>query len=342
MAKSYEELSEDDLIELSLLRDFETDALIAAELLNADEQLSHPLDEELVIKFGEVDLNVTAGALYPACSVIWHVENHSLSRTSVDSLRGTLRKTVDAAKTTNNLSRWKEREVECEMGIFDHVQVVLHLAQTIRSHVGHPPLSTSTEATEPGKPERDNYLPFTTRPSEPLDMSTALEQKTTTVFRLLKKTPREICASIPSYYRVLHIEPVLRGNLVTQFDKQRIELGEALSKLPSHQLRPSVPSPHKRGNKKDLIEYLLRPRLTFHGTQRDNVPSIIRYGFLCPGTTNPKTKEEHMVRCGSTYGRGIYSSPDADFSLQYSGYYCHRTEPDEFFGIKLFVCATCQ
>ncbi|KAI1745049.1 hypothetical protein F4680DRAFT_467285 [Xylaria scruposa] len=337
MAESHGELSEDDLIELSLLRDFETDALITAEILNVNERLSRPLDQELVIRFGELDFNVTAGVSYPTCSVIWHVENHTLSRTSVDSLRGILRQIVDVASVTNNFSRWQNREVECEMGIFDPIQVVLQLAQAIRSHVGHSPYSMPTEAPEP---ENDNYLPFITRPSIPIDTSTALEQETTTAFQLLRKTPKEICASIPSYYRVLHIEPVLRGNLVIQFDKQQRELGEALSKLPLHQLRRYVPSPHKRGSKTDLVEYLLRPRLTFHGTLRDDVSSIIRYGFLCPGTTNPKTKDEHMVRCGSTYGRGIYSSPDAAFSLAYSGYYCHRTEPDEFFGLKLLVCAT--
>ncbi|KAI0471432.1 hypothetical protein F4859DRAFT_119687 [Xylaria cf. heliscus] len=337
MAEPYEKLSEDDLVELSLLRDFETDALIAAELLNTDEQLSRPLDQELIMRFGELDLNVKAGVSYPICPVTWHIENHTLSRTSVDSLRGTIRDIVEAAKMTNNLSRWQTREVECEMGIFEPVQVVLHLAQATQSHVGHPPLPIPTGVTDP---VNDNYLPFITRPSVPIDASTALEQMTTTAFQLLRKTPKEICANISSSYRVLHIEPVLRGNLLTQFDKQRRELGDALSKLPSHKLRPFVPSPHKRGCKKDLIEYLLRPRLTFHGTQRDQVSSIVRYGFLCPGTMNPKTKEEHMVRCGSTYGRGIYSSPEASFSLQYSGYYCHRIEPDEFFGIKLLVCAT--
>ncbi|KAI0554452.1 hypothetical protein F4679DRAFT_596418 [Xylaria curta] len=295
MAESHRELSEDDLIELSLLRDFETDALIEAEILGANERLSRPLDQELVIRFGELDFNVTAGVSYPTCSVTWHVENHTLSRTSVDSLRGILRQIVDVARVTNNFSRWQNREVECEMGIFDPIQVVLQLTQAIRSHVGHSPFSMPTRKPET---ENDNYLPFITRPSIPIDTSTALEQETTTAFQLLRKTPKEICASIPSYYRVLHIEPVLRGNLVLHFDKQQRELGEVLSKLPSHQLRRFVPSPHKKGSKTDLIEHLLRPRLTFHGTLRDDVSSIIRYGFLRPGTTNPKTKEEHMYNAG--------------------------------------------
>ncbi|KAI1756352.1 hypothetical protein F4782DRAFT_526906 [Xylaria castorea] len=76
----------DDLIKLSLLRDFKTDVLIAAEILDADEKLSHLLDQKLVIRFGELDLDVTAGVSYPTYSVFWHVENYTLSQTSVDSL----------------------------------------------------------------------------------------------------------------------------------------------------------------------------------------------------------------------------------------------------------------
>jgi len=59
-----------------------------------------------------------------------------------------------------------------------------------------------------------------------------------------------------------------------------------------------------------------------------------------PGKINPETGEGHDVRCGSTYGRGIYSSPSATFSLSYSNSGCTRTRANEYFGLKLVVCAT--
>lgn len=58
------ELSEDDLIELSLLRDFEIDELVKAGLLNEDEQLTSPLDKEITFKHDELDLHVMAGPHY--------------------------------------------------------------------------------------------------------------------------------------------------------------------------------------------------------------------------------------------------------------------------------------
>ncbi|KAI0201930.1 hypothetical protein F4808DRAFT_422861 [Astrocystis sublimbata] len=331
MAEPTEALSEDDLAELSLLRDFEADAMIAAGFLNPDEQLSRPLDHEIVIKFEEMELKITAGTSYPACKIIWSVENHTLSRKSVDSLRGTLRGMVESADSTNNLSRWQNREAVCEMGVFDPVQIALKLAQTAQAHVGHPP----------GWLASDNYLPFRTRHSVPLDTTSASDQKTTTTFQLLQKTPREICAMIPPQYRVLHIEPILRGTLVTLFENARKELSKSLSELATHQLRPFAPGPYKKSAKDDIIKYLLRPQLTFHGTTREHVASIVRHGFLLPGIANPMTKQERTLASSqSRWGRGIYSSPSATFSLGYVDESCPRVGHDEFFGAKLLVCAT--
>lgn len=89
-----------------------------------------------------------------------------------------------------------------------------------------------------------------------------------------------------------------------------------------------------------MVEYLVSPHLTFHGTSNEYVPSIFRNGFLKPGAKNSETREEHAVHCGSTYGRGIYSSPSAVFSLMYSGSSAQPTKPNGFWGLKLIVCAT--
>lgn len=96
--------------------------------------------------------------------------------------------------------------------------------------------------------------------------------------------------------------------------------------------------------KEDLIEGLIKPQTKFHGTRRDYVPSIVRQGFLMPGSLDKLTAEHHGVRCGSTYGRSIYSSPSSDFSLSYTGSAqdggIRATRPNEYDGLKLIVCAT--
>ncbi|KAI8624415.1 ADP-ribosylation [Xylariaceae sp. FL1651] len=347
MGESLEGLSDDDLIELELLRDFETDALIEADLLSTDEQQLHPLDRELIFNHDELDLHVTAGSQYPACSVNWHVENHALSRVAIISLRDALRQIVEAAESTNNLARWQNRELECEMGIFEPVKVVLALAQETRSCVDkwralHPELSSPS-----GRSNSESYLPFTTKngvsiPASICLVPTATATTTTSnlAFQLLQKTPQDICAAIPPSYRVLHVEEIIRSDLAAAFARRRNAMRETLSRQPYRALKSFVPAQHNNGRKEDLVEHLSRPRLTFHGTQRQFVASIVRHGFLTPGAKHPDTKEAHSVRCGSTYGRGIYSSPDADFSLSYTDPSCHRTEAHQFFGLKLLVCAT--
>jgi len=345
MSDSQSKLSDDELIELALLRDFEIDALIAEHFLSLDDQLSRPLDRELVLDFGEVNLTVTAGPTYPASSVVWCIENRVLSRISVDALRKKLRDIVEAAKATNNLTRWQNREVEFEMGVFNPVQVVLFLARTTREHISgtsdtSPQQPTCVSPKEPGI-ESDNYLPFFTRPSEPVDKSTAAELANTTAFRLLGKTPQQICASIPPDYRVVHIESVLRGNLVAAFEDKQDELRDVLSGQRRGQLQHFVPAPYNKERQTGLVNYLVSPRLTFHGTSREYVSSIIRYGFLLPGSKDPKTRKAHAIRCGSTYGQGIYSSPDPKFAISYSNWVCPTVESHEFFGMNLLVCATC-
>ncbi len=109
---------------------------------------------------------------------------------------------------------------------------------------------------------------------------------------------------------------------------------------PRDRLRANVPLETRRELRKiggakekdSLANYLVDPRLTFHGTRKDYVASIVRQGFLLPDVNN--------VRCGSTYGRGLYSSPNAEFALRYTGFSASPTQNSEFSGLKLLVCAT--
>ncbi|KAI1461391.1 ADP-ribosylation [Annulohypoxylon moriforme] len=328
------ELSEDELIELSLLRDFEIDELVKAGLLDQEKQLKAPLDQELIFQNEELDLHVTAGPFYPAVSVTWKIENNTLPRKMVDDLRAQLRQIAEAATTTNNISRWRERE-ESAFGVFEPTMAVLNLATTTDACLK----ALRKKIADAQRESRDkSYLPFETKFEKLGEPTMTLSEMG---YYYLQKTPQEICSQIPSNYRVVHVEEVLRVDLVARFHARQRKMRSELSKVKAIELRKYVPPIlHSTGRKDVWLEHLVKPHVTFHGTSRQFVPSIVRHGFLQPGGKRPGTEELHEVRCGSTYGRGIYSSPDPVFSLSYTGNSCHATKPNEFFGIKLLVCAT--
>ncbi|KAI1842003.1 hypothetical protein JX266_011758 [Neoarthrinium moseri] len=323
------DFSENELIELSFLRDLEADQLIAENFLDKDRQLESPLDEELVLEYEELALHVTAGRGYPALSVSYYwVDNISLPRTSIIELREQLKQLVHEANLINNHSRWEERE---ETGFYEPSMVVLDLAKTTRNH-----LEEFRKKTRPEVKDRKPQLAFAMKKA-----STVASSSGGKAFQYLQRTTEQICAEVPSAFRVLHVEQVLRGNLAQAFYNRQEELRRELDRQSLRTLRRHVPAQLQRSQRReDLVEHLARPRLTFHGTQRQFVPSIVRHGFLAPGARNPGTAAAHEVRCGSTYGRGIYSSPSAEFALSYSDWSCHATRPDQYFGLKLIVCAT--
>ncbi|KAI0152354.1 hypothetical protein F4776DRAFT_601240 [Hypoxylon sp. NC0597] len=325
------ELSEDDFVELSLLRDFEIDELIKAGFLDEDEQLRAPLDKEIIFQHDELDLHVTAGPYYPAGPVAWMVNNYTVPRQVVDELRAQLRQIVEAAAVTNSILRWKRRE-ENAFGIFEPTMVVLELAKKTTTHLNA--WHRKVSEREPVVPLDKSYLPFKTKQeNQILTISDVAKH-------YLQETPQEICSRIPSNYRILHVEEVIRVDLARKFYVKQGEMKANLMKQPYGALLKCVPPAQQSKRKEVLVEHLVTPKVTFHGTARQFVPSIVRYGFLKPGKRNPGTNEVHNIRCGATYGRGVYSSPNPDFSLSYTGNMCHATKPSEFFGIKLLVCAT--
>ena len=89
-----------------------------------------------------------------------------------------------------------------------------------------------------------------------------------------------------------------------------------------------------------MIECLVTPKLAFRGTANYLVPSSVRYCFLGAGDFSHETGVFLEKHCGNTYGRGVYSSPSAEFSISYSGGDARPTKPNGFWGLKLIVCAT--
>lgn len=93
-----------------------------------------------------------------------------------------------------------------------------------------------------------------------------------------------------------------------------------------------------------LAEELSTPRVTFHGSSRSNIASIVRYGFVVPGDEIGNTGKTLSFFAGATYGVGIYSSPDPLFASGYSGGLGVQRRaikrPSDLPGQRLFVCAT--
>jgi hypothetical protein len=167
-------------------------------------------------------------------------------------------------------------------------------------------------------------------------------------FYLLGKSVKDICADFSdelSEFRILHVEPVLRSDLIQRFRTRQSKMLKQLTGCNYREVRQCVPPgtiPHSSAldTRDDLARELCRPRITFHGTSRRNVPSIVRWGFIIPGQTAGK---QHVgVAFGSSFGTGIYTSPDADYALSYShwsdtGYI--KTRAEEMPGLRLLICA---
>jgi hypothetical protein len=122
---------------------------------------------------------------------------------------------------------------------------------------------------------------------------------------ILGLSPTEICKGIPQEYQVLNIEPVFRDDLILRFRQCQQEIHRDLSTKSYSQLREcvsfeTIPRASSLDNCKDLAKELSGPRLSFHGTKRSNVSSIVCWGFLKPG----QSVGSHTIptRCGSTYG----------------------------------------
>ncbi|KAK8069314.1 hypothetical protein PG994_005930 [Apiospora phragmitis] len=339
--------SEDELVELSFIRDLELDQLVNEGLLGDHLRLSSPLDAELAFAYDELTLRVLAGPHYPVVAVAWSVEcHHTLSRTAVIDLRARLGEIVEEASHTNNMEKWRARESDAGSGIYEPTMVVLSLVKETVAYIES--FRRKVEERKPLKQQQQQYQgenQFTTKPqlkqlaNISRNQSEGIERGT--AFELLGKSPADIIRKIPPQFRVLHVEEVLRQDLVHAFRRRQERLRNQLSGRSANYLRRYIP-PHAahRNRLEDMVEHIVKPHQTWHGTQRQFVPSIVRHGFLKPGEMNPNTQAEHEIRCGSTYGRGIYSSPDPAFSLSYSNYECEATPPDQYFGLKLIVCAT--
>lgn len=346
--------TKDDRIELEFLRDLEIDALVEEALVPEEKRWNVEMRNGFSLTHREALLKITTGHPYPAGPVECHVENLTMPRIVVDRLRVALRHSVQNDNEANSVEKWIHRATLGSCEPFEFEMAALHIARKTKEFLAQyredlkklQDKKPDDLSTIEGQPSVDSL------PGKPpgqicegiLNLSTIEGQPS--VNSLLGKTPGQICEGIPKHFRILHIESIIRGDLYGSFRRRQLEVRMELLQAPLSIIRLSSPAHvreqlrNRAGEQKMLVDHLVNPHLTFHGTQRNRVSSIVRHGFLLPGDENPLSNQKHLVRCGSTYGRGIYSSPSCDFSLAYSGPGAYATQPNEYNGLKLIVCAT--
>ncbi|TVY42226.1 hypothetical protein LSUB1_G003907 [Lachnellula subtilissima] len=146
-------------------------------------------------------------------------------------------------------------------------------------------------------------------------------------------------------FRILHFEPVFRENIVARFRRRQKEMVEELSLLSYGQVRECVAGEViKYGsyleNQTYLAQEFCKPKVAFHGTQRHLISSIVRHGFIMPG--GEAGDETVEIRCGASFGIGIYSSPNSSFSLFYTNMSegrAQNTGVEDLPGMRLIDCA---
>lgn len=331
---------EEDLAALQLLRAQEIDELVSQGLIPDSLRFDEETLNSIIISHPELVLRIETGALYPAEQLSFSVENLALPRVVKDALSIELRKMVDADTSTNNYQTWSAKTAEDAFGNFMFEMTALKLIQIATKHLDDfRNAQQSTSQTTESTPKKIFHQANDAIAATGVDLTSLKTDDNASA--LLDKSLEEICAGIPQDFRVLHVERVIRNDHLLGFYQRQQEIRERLDKVPLRTLRSAVdPSTRSSARTKvEVIEALVEPRMTFHGTTSNVVRGIVQHGFLKPGDVNPATGHKLWQRCGGTYGAGVYSSPNAEFALMYSGQYAAATEPSHFWGLKLLVCA---
>jgi hypothetical protein len=128
----YVRLTDEDLIQLSLLRSLEVDEIVEAGFLDSSSRFEDDLLEEIKYKSTELDVTIKTGPGYPATQLILEHDNYSLPRLVMDGLRIACRKTVADGTKRNNLEAWSQRDPD---EIFDYDMTALVVMKTIHEHI---------------------------------------------------------------------------------------------------------------------------------------------------------------------------------------------------------------
>ncbi|MCJ1385757.1 hypothetical protein MMC17_008881 [Xylographa soralifera] len=318
---TFEDISEDAyyfgyaLLDLKFKGTLSLEYLIKSNVPAEVEQRQVSFVNGFVFEYSEVTLEIHSHSQHCSHALQHSIENRELSRPIVDSLRRSLRENVINRSGNIRLSSF-----DFAMLVLQLLEETTHFLQNYRkSNLGYQEL------------ENNRYSHYRQPDAAP-----------DTAFYWLGKTTKEICDNILPGYQIVHVESIMRRDLSHRFRAMQDHMRSNLSNQSLNNLEKYIPLDRRRHSSfrlEDAVEYLVKPRITFHGTKREVVSSVVQYGFLKPGDAHPATRDILKVRCGNTYGRGIYTSPNPSFALMYSSD-AEKSTSSALPGLKLIVCAT--
>jgi len=280
-------------------------------------------------EFKDIVLNVTSSALDP---VQVFANTWAMHRRYIDPLRRNLRQILS----------WP---LESRHDMFGFAMILLRMAEEVAMHIqdwkaGREPPQDEQKIQGWNVREITDFNCIYDN-AKGLDLDTVDESGD----EILGTSIKAICDDIPEEYRILHVEPVFREDLVVRFRRRQQKMHDQLMELSYAKLRQCVSTQQIRkdsalDNRKDLATEICKPRVTFHGTNRRNVSSIVRHGFVKPG--DKAGGNTIKIACGASFGVGIYSSPYPTYSLTYADITSgskQKTKPEDLPGLRLIVCA---
>lgn len=128
--------TDDELVELELLRDQEIDSLVDAGFLSKDDRWNVECRQGFTLSFPEMAVYIVTGDRYPVSALTYEVKNIRLPRVVVDQLRVALRGIHETDARANTFERWRERE-SSESGCFEFEMGALHIAARAIHHLEH-------------------------------------------------------------------------------------------------------------------------------------------------------------------------------------------------------------
>lgn len=145
--------SNDELVELSILRGQEIDELVESGFLNPDRRFDEDVLESIELSYPEVIILIKTGSNYPAEQLDCEMSNMALPRLTMDALRIDIRRILEKDITSNNYEKWKERENEDAFGVFGFEMTALHIARKTTEHLEayRRPSASEPEIDELGK-----------------------------------------------------------------------------------------------------------------------------------------------------------------------------------------------
>ena len=313
---------------------------LARSVSSADATVRHSLPDDIqdyegsisegyVFKLPEIDISVTGFHIIQPSEPCYRINTRLLPRKLFYSLDNQLRSLV-------------REYIDGDLRIFEFSMLILRMVEQAAAHL--PKYHDESPAPVERRYNAEVIEWTEARLNQHgVDLSTVPN----TAQSILGRSPEQICSDILPGYRIVHVESILRSDLCRRYLLCQSDLQDTLRNLNLNTLKKYVPVDIIRGLRgnyvsqhEELVQRLTQPKITFHGTLPHLIPSIVQHGFLQPDDVHPRTGLPLSVRCGSTYGRGIYSSPDPSFALMYSGWEATETSPNSIPGLKLIVCAT--